>query len=367
MCRPLTAPVDHVCPMCKVFPHSRCQHQSAVCRNRKYHPSFDVQYLTNAEVDWFNGCGYCKVARAESNSKPGSNPGWPGCCRPPVHSEYASIPIYVWRAVNIVHHVQIPPEIKAMLEIPKLPTPAGSLRGPRKPAATASERKGTGNSSPTTKSTALPGKPRLGGSPQQPTATLTRSAGAVVVAPATAEQRRPSFLENGDKSSHSNPSRMKLPDFEASATPRRSTSVRQATPPATTTSTDNRVHGSVRRSNTVTAAQPTHSRSSSTSTLSRVTLPNARPVKERDDELSSASSSGGSSDGTESLSDNTVVSDGAFTDYLSDESEAELQRQAEARAALLAQTQMEEMEFKAARLQLAHVDLRPPKSWRGGK
>ena len=46
--------------------------------------------------------------------------------------------------------------------------------------------------------------------------------------------------------------------------------------------------------------------------------------------------------------------------------EAELQRQAEARAAILAQNQMEELEFRAARQQLAHVDLRPPKSWRGG-
>ncbi|EEB93523.1 hypothetical protein MPER_07803 [Moniliophthora perniciosa FA553] len=63
------------------------------------------------------------------------------------------------------------------------------------------------------------------------------------------------------------------------------------------------------------------------------------------------------------MSDSTVTSDGGFTDYLSDESEAELQRPAEARAALLAQNQAEELEFRAARQQLAHVDLRPPKSW----
>lgn len=74
---------------------------------------------------------------------------------------------------------------------------------------------------------------------------------------------------------------------------------------------------------------------------------------------SASSSSSGSSSGT------TVISDGGFTDYLSDESEAELQRQAEAKAAILAQNQMEEQEFKLARQQLAHVDLRPPKSWRG--
>jgi len=69
---------------------------------------------------------------------------------------------------------------------------------------------------------------------------------------------------------------------------------------------------------------------------------------------SASSSSGGSSD-------HTV--DGGFTDYLSDESEAELQRQAEIKAALVAQNRMEEQEFRAARQQLANVDLRPPRSW----
>ena len=63
------------------------------------------------------------------------------------------------------------------------------------------------------------------------------------------------------------------------------------------------------------------------------------------------------------MTDSTVTSDGGFTDYLSDESEAELQRQAEVKAAIVAQNQAEEQEFKAARQQLADVDLRPPKSW----
>lgn len=79
-------------------------------------------------------------------------------------------------------------------------------------------------------------------------------------------------------------------------------------------------------------------------------------------ELSIASpSSASSSSGSSASSDITV--DGGFTDYLSDESEAELQRQAEIRAALIAQTKTEEQEFRAARQQLATVDLRPPKSW----
>jgi len=79
-------------------------------------------------------------------------------------------------------------------------------------------------------------------------------------------------------------------------------------------------------------------------------------------ELSIASpSSASSSSGSSASSDITV--DGGFTDYLSDESEAELQRQAEVRAAMVAQTKVEEQEFRAARQQLATVDLRPPKSW----
>jgi len=87
----------------------------------------------------------------------------------------------------------------------------------------------------------------------------------------------------------------------------------------------------------------------------------SRTSKKEDD--CSASSSSGSSGGRSSLSDNTITSDGGFTDYLSDESEAEIQRQAEEKAALFAQMQAEELEFKMARQQLAHIGLRPPKSW----
>jgi hypothetical protein len=82
--------------------------------------------------------------------------------------------------------------------------------------------------------------------------------------------------------------------------------------------------------------------------------------------LSGTSSSNGSNDDG-STADGTATSDEDFTDYLSTESEAEaraeLQRKAEARAALLAQNEAEELEFKTARWQLAHVELHPPKSW----
>jgi len=49
------------CPMCKVFHHSRCPHKKDICRNRNAHPHFDVMFLKNAEVESFNGCGFCKV------------------------------------------------------------------------------------------------------------------------------------------------------------------------------------------------------------------------------------------------------------------------------------------------------------------
>lgn len=79
--------------------------------------------------------------------------------------------------------------------------------------------------------------------------------------------------------------------------------------------------------------------------------------------MASMKISSASSDSSGSASEMTA--DGGFTDYLSDESEAELQRQAEIKAALIAQNVMEEEEFKAARRKLANVDLRPPQSWTG--
>lgn len=91
--------------------------------------------------------------------------------------------------------------------------------------------------------------------------------------------------------------------------------------------------------------------------LKRSTSTLEKSVKEMNISSASSSSSGSTS------SETTIISEGGFTDYLSDESEAELQRQAEVKAALLAQSQAEELEFRVARQQLATVDLRPPKSW----
>ncbi|TDL29715.1 hypothetical protein BD410DRAFT_679112, partial [Rickenella mellea] len=108
------------CPMCKVFrpKADRCPHRTETCRNSSLHPRHDVVHFKNAEVQSFNGCGYCKWAR--TNPPPAragyNNPGWPGCCRPPQPQEFALIPPADWYAVSLVHRVPIPPDVKALLD-----------------------------------------------------------------------------------------------------------------------------------------------------------------------------------------------------------------------------------------------------------
>jgi hypothetical protein len=80
----------------------------------------------------------------------------------------------------------------------------------------------------------------------------------------------------------------------------------------------------------------------------------------------SSAASDGSSTGSSAFSESTVTSEG-FTDYLSDESEAEMQRQAEEKAARLPVTWEEDEEFARARKQLTGVGLRPPAQWGPGR
>ncbi|KAF9006486.1 hypothetical protein BDQ17DRAFT_1351826 [Cyathus striatus] len=350
------------------------------------------------------------------------NPGWPGCCRPPVPAEYRLIQPADWRSVSIVHHVPIPPDIKAALDSlsirasPIPPSSSGSVRGSAvgKSPMPSFDRRNSGNSSPSSRSNSLsaaktsgmtiPTKSRSGGSPKQTNAALGatipragsgHSISTSVTNSATLQhhsprrQPIPEFtdkpVQGGTHSSHSSPNRKHM-DLDVNSTPRRVSSMKRssASPSASasTNGTERRSPESqqhVRRRSSISHPPPTPPPAkASVSTLSpankdkgAMSLAIDRPkslviprssVKD-EDSLSSASSSSGSSDGLGSLSDSTVTSDGGFTDYLSDESEAELQRQAEAKAALLAQNQAEEMEFKAARQQLAHIDLRPPKTW----
>lgn len=73
--------------------------------------------------------------------------------------------------------------------------------------------------------------------------------------------------------------------------------------------------------------------------------------------------SSGSSDGSSEGSGTTIVSEGGFTDYLSDESEAEIQRQVEKKVVLHIQQSAEDFEFKLAKADLEGVGIEPPESW----
>jgi len=208
-----------------------------------------------------------------------------------------------WRSVSIVHHIPIPSEIKNILDGLTI----GSRPAP-KASAPPLDRKTSGS---VVKVPSVVSKSRTtSGSPKTPAATLSSS-----------------------------PNRKQV-DLDTILTPRRNSGARA--PPLLS-----KVSPARRTNPPPVPAAP-------------VSKP-ARAPASRPEKIDDSASSG--SGGSDSLSDSTVTSDGGFTDYLSDESEAELQRQAEAKAALLAQNQAEELEFKAARQQLAHVDLRPPKSW----
>lgn len=196
----------------------------------------------------------------------------------------------------------------------------------------------------------------------------------------TREKERKSDGTRSSQSSPSNTSKSLEGDI-AAPSPKRVLSIRRnsgaSSNVGTPTKTGDRAQdGSVRRRSPM-SSSPTARSAVSAASLGRMSdhqhqsstisagtsFASRSQRKEEDNRSSSGGSDGPSSAGSGSLSDSTVTSDGGFTDYLSDESEAELQRQAEARAALMAQNQMEEMEFKAVRQRLAHVDLRPPRSW----
>ncbi|KAL0949697.1 hypothetical protein HGRIS_009734 [Hohenbuehelia grisea] len=343
------------------------------------------------------------------------NPGWPGCCRPPNANESRMIQAADWVAVSKVHHVSIPSDVKAVLESIPLtrgsPTPAAKVTtlGRSSSARVAMpnlDRRNSGSSSPPNKIGSISkatggvsssaGKGRSGGSPKQAISSLSRaSSGNVISSPSASSslpldptlfQRKLTLNESpsekragqaGDiiHSNHSSPSRRYLDLNDGSATHRRVSSASRphlaaASPNAAAShNVPPEIKGSPEapdKRRSAMAAPNTPTKSSHIISRSERSPPSSTPrapPKKEAAVISSASSSSGS----ESFSDSTVTSDGGFTDYLSDESEAELQRQAEARAALLAQNHAEEMEFKAARQQLASVDLRPPKAWNPGK
>ncbi|KAL1760017.1 hypothetical protein FB107DRAFT_256700 [Schizophyllum commune] len=382
------------CPMCRVFPHGRgCPHTREVCRNRANHSRCDVVYIKNAEVDTFNGCGYCKWAKTNPPAKNAgyNNQGWPGCCRPPTPSEVKHIPAADWKAVSIVHHVPIPADLRALLDraAPTMRTQSGSPTG-RSPT------------SPNVPGKAMPQLDRRNSNPSP----NPRPKWGSSTPPKT---RSPQLPRSGSAEREKISSKVNDPDApprkssEHDGTPRRQATTtkssstvpvsqvtfhsksgtppgsKSGSPPGSLASVNTRsseIRGSIKRASTerrgtiTQSAAPQVSLSSTLATLSIAKSSHSSSKNSSSSHSSGASSISDTSSSSGSMTDGTVTSDGGFTDYLSDDSEEELQRQAEARAVLVAQEEAlraqataEEMEFKAARQQLVHVDLRPPRSW----
>lgn len=283
-----------------------------------------------------------------------------------------------WHCVSKIHHIPIPPEVKAALDNLSLKpstSPTSSRQIVKASTMPPLDRK-TSNGSPPSK-LIIPGKATPAVPiPGKGLATMSRSmsSNSVSPSPTSVEQlnsRRSGQIEatseRQSNSTQSSPNRKHI-DLDSPTTARRHSGSRTSLPAVNSLPLSGSKPALDLRSQS--SQSPERRRAPNSSSISKSSPPSrgadrppafstARNSKKDDDGLSSASSSSGSS----SMTDSTITSDGAFTDYLSDESEEELQRQAEAKAALVAQNQAEEMEFKAARQQLAHVDLRPPKTW----
>jgi hypothetical protein len=321
------------------------------------------------------------------------NPGFPGCCRAPAPHELKLIQPAEWPAVSIIHDIPIPPDIKALLDS------VSQRGGPIAALVSLASRTSSGqpqldrknsssggssskNNSPRSKTLPLciPNKVRSGGSPQQTSAPLSGTSSRLTGgAPSSFDYRR---LEQGEKRAdapypaHSSPTQKPAQaELEAATTKRpftRRTTVSNVAPSLPSAKPAADILLTHRASNASTTSVPNKSlpargldrqpplllvrTDSERAVVDEPTIPSP----------SSASSSGGSSDSysSGSLTDCTVTSEGGFTDYLSEESDRELQRQAEAKAYLLAQNHAEEHEFRVARQQLANVDLHPPRSWK---
>lgn len=306
-----------------------------------------------------------------------NNHGWPGCCRAPTQSEYRLIQPADWPTVSIVHSIPMPPEIKSVLDaiLSRSSTLPPIISSARTSPSTLDRRNST-NCSPNkpcpssskTQPVAIPSRGRSGGSPVPQGSTLPSTTPRPSV-PAPDLSRRQTYTE-GTKDKSRAPSVRRYVDQDGSL-PRRNGTARPSISAVAPSYSPSRPSGDSPTQHQcppglqtplVDACVTSSQDAPFGRTLSskRSTLETAMAA------LDVSSSSGSSSDSGSSrgsLSDATVISDGAFTDYLSDESDAELQRQAEAKAALVAQNQAEELEFKAARQQLAGVGLRPPKAW----
>ncbi|KAG8902783.1 hypothetical protein FRB99_004118 [Tulasnella sp. 403] len=338
---------------------SPCQHKKAlrVCQDRQNH-SQPIVFYTNAEYNIFNGCGYCKWAKkhpAANEVDKTFNKGWPGCCRPPKLGEMDYIDEHDWPIVAKRYKMPNPHQLKDRPTRPmghaKSASRSGSSarRGSIEVPKEERETRSRNSSSPHRR-----GSPRMveqaKGSPRsQPEEVLVKdpyrvlppsmarsppSAGqqSITTAYIVAEERQPGVY-------HTRPV------------------ARNGQVPATTP-----VPGGMVQQDAQSLSRNSTIRKTADARPPPTTPPSGDPRSltdiSRDFEGLALSPTGSN---RESIT--TVMSDSAFTDYLSDESEAELQKQAEARAAQLRRLRAEEAEFNAAKRGLANVDLQTPVAW----
>ncbi|KAG8983639.1 hypothetical protein FRB90_005856 [Tulasnella sp. 427] len=379
------------CIVCKLLGTNKanCPHKSLlrVCQDRQNH-SQPIVFYTNAEYNIFNGCGYCKWAK---RFPPGTeidklnNKGWPGCCRPPRLGEMELIDDADWPVVSRRYGL---PDRSALRDRPQRPvslSKAASRSG-------ASARRGSIDVSPkeergASSSPHRRGSPRIAdpptteGSPRRSADALATAVPASAVngpyrailnpvgrpSPSSSQQSiSTSYIgieEREPGMYHTRPiprNGQAMPAPPANGTANgaieqimaRSSSIRRAVPAPSSVSSSSSSSGY--------AESASSNGSSSSSGASSVASYDPRILRDIQKEFENMSLSSTSSN-RESII--TVTSDGAFTDYLSDESEAEMQRQAEARAAQLRRLRAEEAEFNAARRGLANIDLQTPIAW----
>lgn len=346
-------------------------------------------FYTNAEYNIFNGCGYCKWAKRfppASEIDKLNNRGWPGCCRNPRLGEMELIDDADWPVVSKRYGL---PDRSALRDRPQRPVSLskaasrsgssarrGSIEIPQK------DERGTRDSG----SPHRRGSPRIAdpspteGSPRRGAEPLvTPIAGGIAAngpyrnmlnpigrpSPSSSQQSiSTSYIgieEREPGMYHTRPiprngQAMPAPPANGTGvvdeqTRARSSSIRRAPVAPSSVSSSSSSSG---------YAESSSGSSSSSSAASSVPSVDPRILRDLQKSFENASLSSTSSNRDSMI---TVTSDGAFTDYLSDESEAELQRQAEVRAAQLRRLRAEEAEFNAAKRGLANIDLQTPIAW----
>ncbi|KAB5596332.1 hypothetical protein CTheo_317 [Ceratobasidium theobromae] len=283
----------------------------------------DVVYFRNTGVPTINGCGYCKWAK-EFPPLPGTaspnNSGWPGCCRAPRPEDT--------HLIDKEHYAAI----AAAWDQRALPQSVSTIR-----------------SAPSQRRSPIPQFPEKssGGTIPDPSRTPPLSA---------AVPRKQDSIGRRERD-----------DSRRYREPERYSSRRQGShdglPPAPVRQgsydTQASRHGTIRAG----AGVGSHSRSGSGNDM---IPPPTEPLSlsSLTTSLSTLRVSSAMSDSGSESSSTTVRTDS--TDYLSDESEEELQRLAVARAIAIERQRVEEAEYESARRGLRDIDVTTPVQWGAG-